>query len=300
MKKALIPVIVVASLLFSACGSTEAEISFSFVFMSDIHLMPEENAPAGFMKAIEAINDMKPDFVISGGDQVDDALEQPFERADLLFTMYTEAVKNLKMPVYNVLGNHDIFGVYKKSGVDPGHPEFGKKMFQKRLNKKYYSFDHKGWHFMILDSIRPVNGDSYIGEIDADQMEWISGELIELDKKVPIVIATHAPFHTIMPQIDNRFSYEKFTIGNGGQVLELFKDHNLKLVLQGHVHHVEAILSQGVWFISGGAVCGGWWEGPLHGMEEGFVEFEISGEEFTWEYIDYGWETLVTPKGKNI
>ncbi len=258
--------------------------------MTDVHLCPENNAPEGFEKAIEKINGMKPDFVISGGDQIDDALEQNFERADLLFNLYSSLVKKLEMPLYNVMGNHDIFGTYKKSGVDPAHPEFGKKMFEKRLNKKYYAFEHKGWHFIILDSIKPTDNDSYIGEIDPEQIEWIKGDLLALDKKVPVVIASHATFYTIMPQIDNRFKYKKFTVNNSQEVLEMFKDHNLKFVLQGHVHNYESIQSRGIWFISGGAVCAGWWEGAFHGLEEGFVEFKISGEKFTWKYIDYGWE----------
>ncbi len=299
MKKKLIPIILTLTIFLASttfCTKTERRDNFSFIFMTDVHLKPENNAPEGFKKAIEKINLLKPDFVISGGDQIDDALEQNYERADLLFNMYKKIVKILRMPVYNVLGNHDIFGTYKKSGVLPEHPEFGKKMFEKRLNKKYYSFDHKGWHFIILDSIKPTDNDSYTGEIDPEQMEWIKGHLLALDKKVPVIIATHAAFHTIMPQIDKRFKYEKFTIQNSQEVLGLFRDHNLKFVLQGHVHNYEAIFSHGIWFISGGAVSANWWEGPLHGMEEGFVEFHITGEEFTWEYIDYGWEVNKTKK----
>ncbi len=293
MKKTLIPlVLILITCLISTtfCTKAEQKDNFSFIFMTDVHLKPENNAPEGFKKAIAKINSLEPAFVISGGDQIDDALEQSYERADLLFNMYSEIVKNLEMPIYNVLGNHDIFGVYKRSGVDPAHPEFGKKMFEKRLNKKYYSFDHKSWHFIILDSIKPTSDDSYIGEIGPEQLGWLKGHLLALDKKVPVVIASHAAFHTIMPQIDNRFKYEKFTVQNAQEVLKLFKDHNLKFVLQGHVHNYEAIFSHGIWFISGGAVSANWWEGQLHGMEEGFVEFKITGEKFTWEYIDYNWE----------
>ncbi len=39
--------------------------------------------------------------------------------------------------------------------------------------------------------------------------------------------------------------------------------------------------------ISGGAVCGNWWTGELHGIEEGFLTIEIDGDRFNWEYIDY-------------
>ena len=84
MNKKLIPILIITILFFTSCSSRKNEESFSFVFMTDVHLMPEENAPEGFRKAIEKINSLKPDFVISGGDQIDDALAQPYERADLL------------------------------------------------------------------------------------------------------------------------------------------------------------------------------------------------------------------------
>ncbi|MCK5220594.1 MAG: metallophosphoesterase [Candidatus Aminicenantes bacterium] len=297
MKRTLIPVLLIFILIFTTyCNEPDKSESFSFVFMTDVHLKPENNAPEGFKKAIAKINSLEPAFVISGGDQIDDALEQSYERADLLFNMYSEIVKNLEMPIYNVLGNHDIFGIYKKSGIDPAHPLYGKKMFEKKLNKKQYSFDHKGWHFIILDSVQPAEGDSYTGEIDPQQMNWLKTHILVLNKKTPVVLATHVPFYTIMPQLDKRFKYEKFSISNSTDVLELFKDHNLKFVLQGHVHNYEAIFSNGIWFISGGAVSANWWEGQLHGMEEGFVEFHINGEEFTWQYIDYDWEV----RNKNI
>lgn len=291
MKRILIPALLILIFLFTTyCEGPGENGTFSFIFMTDVHLRPEKNAPEGFKKAIEKINSLKPDFVISGGDQIDDALDQKYERAKSLFDLYSELIMNLKGPVYNVLGNHDIFGVYKTSGVDPSHPMYGKKMFADRLNKKYYSFDHKGWHFIILDSVQIKEDGSYIGEIDQAQIKWLKEHLLALDRKVPVVLATHVPFYTIMPQIDKRFKYEKFTIGNGKEVLKFFKDHNLKFVLQGHVHNYEAIFSHGIWFISGGAISADWWDGPLHGLEEGFLEFTITGGEFAWEYIDYGWK----------
>ena len=44
---------------------TEEE-GFSFAFLTDIHLQPEKNAVAGFRQAIDTINRLNPDFVITG------------------------------------------------------------------------------------------------------------------------------------------------------------------------------------------------------------------------------------------
>ncbi len=264
--------------------------AFQFVFMTDIHLRPEKNAVAGFDQAIDKINQINPDFVITGGDQIDDALDQTFKRADLLYNLYKTSIKRLKMPIYNTIGNHDLFGIYRTSGISPKHPEFGKKIFTSRLNRRYYTFDFRGWHFIILDSIKITDSGKYRGEIDQEQIRWLTNHLKNLDKKNPIIIGSHVPFYSIMPQIDERFKVEKFLLTNTKEILGLFKDHNLKLVLQGHVHTYEVIQSKGIYFISAGAISANWWDGSLHDIQEGFLLVKINGRNFSWEYIDYGWQ----------
>ena len=46
------------------------DASFNFVFMTDIHLTTERNAVEGFTRAIRSVNDLNPDFVITGGDLI--------------------------------------------------------------------------------------------------------------------------------------------------------------------------------------------------------------------------------------
>jgi len=79
-------------------------------------------------------------------------------------------------------------------------------------------------------------------------------------------------------------------VSNSKEVLELFKGHNLKLVLQGHLHFYEDIYVEGIHFITGGAVCSAWWTGKFNGLEEGFLRIDVKGDDFSTEYIDYGWE----------
>jgi len=40
------------------------------VFMTDVHVAPERHATEGFLQAIDTINKLAPDFVISGGDNI--------------------------------------------------------------------------------------------------------------------------------------------------------------------------------------------------------------------------------------
>ena len=77
---------------------------------------------------------------------------------------------------------------------------------------------------------------------------------------------------------------------NARQVLELFRGHNLRLVLQGHLHYFEDIYVNGIHFITGGAIAGAWWEGPYRDTKPGYLLVKGNKKgEITYEYKDYGW-----------
>lgn len=59
--------IVCIVILAASCRKKSQTDNFSFAFITDIHLQPERNAVEGFLKAIDTINDLNPDFVITGG-----------------------------------------------------------------------------------------------------------------------------------------------------------------------------------------------------------------------------------------
>ncbi len=268
---------------------------FKFIFMTDLHIQREANAVEGVKKAISEINKLNPDFVITGGDLIMDALAVSYERADSLYNLFNETMKLINAPVYHTIGNHEIFGWYPQSKVSSDHPEYGKKMFEKRIGKTYRTFEHKGWKFFILDSIEKLNEEGkYEGRVNAEQISWLKNELSKTDKGTPIVVVTHIPFITALTQIQ-KGSLEPNTpglvISNSLEVLSLFKEHNLKLVLQGHLHILEEInFNNRVRFLTGGAVSGRWWAGPNNGLEEGFVIVNVDGENLTYEYFDYGWD----------
>jgi 3',5'-cyclic-AMP phosphodiesterase len=267
--------------------------NFSFIFMTDIHLQPERNACEGFRQAIDTVNSLKPDFVITGGDLIMDALGHKYSRADSLYNLYRKLIKSLKMPVYNTMGNHEIYGLYASDDSVKKNPEYAEKMFEKRLGNSYYSFIYKGWKFMIINSVEDTKRHSYMGWIDSTQIKWIQNELLQTDKQMPIVLSTHMPFLTAFTQKyygSTLRNDSSLVVANSKDVIELFKNHNLKLVLQGHLHTVEDIYIDGIHFITGGSVCGKWWQGANMGFEEGFVMVSIKRNKFTWEYIDYKWD----------
>jgi 3',5'-cyclic AMP phosphodiesterase CpdA len=286
--------ILVACNTESSKETIQAEDEFSFAFLTDIHLQPEKHAVTGFRQAIDTVNKLNPDFVITGGDLVMDVLDQTQGRADSLYALYKEVSSEFNMPVYNAVGNHEVYGWHRDEEGIESSPGFGKKMYEKEMGERFYSFDHKGWHFIILDAIYRGEEGHYIGKIDEEQVEWLKGDLDKTDKHTPIAITVHIPFITSRTQLSQgsmAANSEGGVITNSLEVLQLFREHKLKLVLQGHLHFNEDLfVGNQVHFITGGAVSGQWWSNkPGSHPEEGFQMIHVKGDELSSEYIDFGW-----------
>lgn len=281
--------------LSSIYAQNKPEKEIVIAFLTDIHVQPERNAIEGFKKAINKVNEFNPDYVITGGDLIFDALAVSFERADSLFNIYNELIKQIKAPVYNTIGNHEIFGWYEKSGVSRDHEFFGKKLYQSKLGKTFYSANLGGIKLFVLDSIEEVpEKGRYYGYVNEEQLNWLKDELSKTDTLTPIILTTHIPLLTTFSQIRNgsmAANERGLVVENSKDVFDLFKRHNLRLVLQGHLHMYEDINIQNkIRIITGGAVSARWWTGPNEGLEEGFVLIKIKDDKITADYIDYGWE----------
>ena len=279
---------------FSCKEVKEPKESFSIAFLTDIHLTTENNAVEGFKQALDSVNRLNPDFIITGGDLIMDALGQSYGRADSLYNLYQQVIKNTGIPVYNTMGNHEIYGIVRsKSGADPSNQEYGERMFEKRIGKSYYAVENKGWKFIIINSIEDTKKEHYVGKVDSVQIEWIRSELKKTDPATPIVLSTHIPFITALTQMNAGSTVPNDSgtvVYNSKEVLQLFKGYNLKLVLQGHLHTIEDIDINGIHFITGGAISAAWWKGPNQGFEEGFMFLTFGPDDFRWRYVDYGWD----------
>ncbi len=290
-------------LLFFQNGFSQAkspdvkEANFSFAFLTDIHLQPEWGAVTAFKRVIDSVNRLQPDFVMTGGDLIFDVLRGNRARADSLFTLYTQTIKGFTMPIHHVIGNHELFGIYAESPIQPDDPDYKYGMFKRYLGETYYSFDHKGWHFIALNSIDERNK-RYIGIIDEAQKEWLRKDLESVKPGTPIVVVTHIPFVSVQHQIipprnPTPPAPNENWISNRNEILNMFKGHNLRLVLQGHLHWVEDIKVENTRFITGGAVAGRpSWKGNNNG-EQGFMIFNINGENITWRFVGYGWRNSI-------
>jgi 3',5'-cyclic AMP phosphodiesterase CpdA len=290
MKK-LTPFLLSCLILFGCATKQELKPDFTFAFLTDIHITPDKNAPQGFQQAIDYVNKLKPDFVITGGDLIMDALGQSRSRADSLYQLYGGLMKGFNMPVHNTVGNHELFAFYNKQ-IDTLDSDYGEGMFRRYFGDPWHSFDYKGWHFIVLKSIEQTPDRKYEGKINPAQLEWLKQDLAKVNDTTPVVVSVHIPFITAYNQWQDggqQVNGAGSVITNGKVVLDLLRKKNLKLVLQGHQHYFEDLYMDGVHFITGGAVSAGWWGGALGKMEEGFMLIKVYGKEIRTEYVDYGW-----------
>jgi Icc protein len=285
-------IIAACLICFSKAGAQQKgkDISFDFVLMSDIHIKPE--VTGAFQQVIDTVNKMDIDFIMTAGDLVFDVMRGNPRHADSLFNLYKSMSSRFKKPVYNCIGNHELFGIYPESDVDSTHPGYKYGMYQKYLGKTYYSFDHKGWHFIVLNSIDVNSQKKYYGVIDAEQREWLKKDLARLDSLTPVAVVTHIPFLSVY---DQRYKEKQpvpdpngVIISNRKEILDLLQPYNLKLVMQGHIHWIEEIfINNKTHFITAGAVAGRpSWQGNVNG-KRGFMKISVKGEKISWEYITY-------------
>jgi 3',5'-cyclic AMP phosphodiesterase CpdA len=280
----------VLTVMFS-CSLLHAQQSrtkLRFAFATDVHMNKDYTRDRlnGFKQALTAIKEADVDFIIFGGDLNDvSGMSQTLDKqtAENLYAVFKQTVDETKIKYYPTIGNHDRY--FDNAA---GYPE-GDEMFKACLGKSYDTFEKAGIRFFILNSVQHKKDSSgyFIGD---EQMEWLKKELTSLPVSTPVVLSTHVPVYSMYyPVVQGKYT-AKDVIVNCRELLGVFANHNLKLVLQGHMHLHEEMLLQGVHYITGGAVSGGWWRGAHHGTEEGFLLVEVdANNRFSWRYVDYGW-----------
>ena len=280
--------------------------SLKLVFFTDTHTQPELRAGEGTALALQRIRSLKPDLCIQGGDHCFDLAAVPRDRSLMLLDLYQKTEQSLNgIPIHHVIGNHDVFGRVPASGVLTSDPLYGKKAFEQRFSTKTYrSFDHAGYHIILLDSIQITPEREFDAMIDPAQLTWLAADLAATPKGTPIVVACHVPLVSAAPQYSppddkaaKAAAYQALTnlhgflVGNARQVIDLFEGHRVIAVLQGHTHINETVFWRDVPYITSGAVSGNWWRGSRWGTPEGFTVLDLAGEQAHWRYETYGWKS---------
>ena len=285
---------------------TSSSESLRLVFATDIHLMQDDalRSEEGFTAAVEAIEELQPraDLIVCGGDLTDPAPKLDYPAADKLLDRFFGIWTPIRsIETHYVFGNHDLVGT-KNPLVSRHDSRFGKGLFEKRLGlpRLYYSFEKRGWRFIILDDVWPNPDGTYYAEYKADQLDFVQSEL-KAYKEKPTVIASHVPtvsaFATLAgfaKFLETNFKMpSSLTSRNGKSLVNVIRNSkaNVKLVLAGHLHHQERIEIDQVCYLNGGAVCGNWWKGPMVGSSEGFNVIDLYPDgSFAIAYKTFGWK----------
>jgi 3',5'-cyclic-AMP phosphodiesterase len=276
-----------------------------FAHLTDIHIEPERHAPEGLTAALRHVQalDDKPEMIITGGDHVMDSLEADANWAKVQFDLLKKTfAQECKLPVKYCIGNHDVWGWGKEKSKTTGEePFWGKKRAVQEFNlpNRYYSFDIKPWHIIILDSTYP-DSTLYTARLDDEQFGWLQQEL-ETYKNMHVCIISHIPILSVAAFLDGDCEKSgRWTLPDewmhldARKLKDLFlKYPNVRLCISGHMHMVDRALYNGVTYICDGAVCGAWWKGKNYEFEEGYGIFDLFDDgTFEHQYVDYGWKAV--------
>ena len=264
--------------------------SFKVAFLTDVHLDITDNLhqTAGFTQAMKDVKSRGVDLIIFGGDNAffDGKGPQDYAAVDSTLTVFRSIAESAGVPVHYTIGNHDRY-YYNSDGT---RDDAGMKMYEKHLGETTYSFDHKGVHFLVINSVKPHPWHSYY--IDDKQLEWIKSDLDALPEGTPVIVSTHVPLQSLYYPAMSGTVVPTDMIDNFKVLWDLLAQYHTIAVLQGHQHLYEEMLSKGLWFVTGGAVCASWWSGDLAGTQEGYLLLTLDpkADQYHWEYIDYGWD----------
>ncbi|MFI3118596.1 MAG: metallophosphoesterase [Methylococcaceae bacterium] len=152
-----------------------------------------------------------------------------------------EIMSALSHKVHYVMGEHDYY-------LDLG------AYWEKLFGPQYYSFDHKGVHFIVLNSIRTYddwtynrwptneqrmlemagldnpNGSPFM--VGDEQRNWLKTDLAKVAKTTPIVVFSHSPLQKI-------YKGWNFWTEDAEQIQALLKPFSKVSVIYGHVHQIQ-------------------------------------------------------------
>jgi Icc protein len=214
---------VLSAQAFGADAASDAA-DFTFVQVSDSHVGFNKGVYTDvlgtFQTSVARINALPkaPSLVLHTGDL--SHLSKPAE-----FDTVAQVMKSIKTEQsFYVPGEHDYF-------VDNG------KRYLERFGKGtkgtgWQSFDYKGAHFIGLVNVANItNGQTALGEIGAEQLEWLEKDVAGLGSSTPIVVFAHVPLWTV---------YEKWGWGTQDAAIALghLKRFGSVSVLNGHIHQI--------------------------------------------------------------
>jgi serine/threonine-protein phosphatase CPPED1 len=133
--------------------------SFQFAVVSD---RTGGHRSRVFSRAVEQLNLLQPEFVLSVGDLIEGYTTDQAQLAKE-WREFQQYVTRLQMPFFYVPGNHDLSNVAQE------------KLWKEKFGRRYYDFTYKGVLFLMLNSEDPPGKDE--GRISAEQRAFVKKSL---------------------------------------------------------------------------------------------------------------------------
>ena len=193
----------------------------TFAQISDSHVGFDKpanpNARGTLEEAIAKITVLpdKPAFMIHTGDITHLSKEKEFDDADSI-------ISQSRLDVHYVPGEHDF--------LDPEQKLYRDRYARAAKGAGWYSFDANGVHFIGLNNVVDLKAGG-LGNLGADQLEWLENDVKSRSASTPIVVFAHIPLWTV---------YQDWGWGtdDGAQALSYLKRFGSVTVLNGHIHQV--------------------------------------------------------------
>lgn len=196
--------------------ATAAAEDFYFVQLSDSHWgykgAANPEAQHTLAKAVAEVNALspRPDFIVFTGD-LTHTTDDPAERRSRM-QQFKEIVAALEVKqIHFLAGEHD-------ASLDQG------AAFKELFGPSYYSFDHRGVHFIALDNVSDPG--ARIGEA---QLAWLKADLAAQRNSSRIVVLTHRPLFDLEPKWD-------WATRDGADAIALLQPYSNVVVFYGHIH----------------------------------------------------------------
>ena len=192
----------------------------SFVQISDSHMgfnkAANPDVAATLRAAVDKINGLtvKPEFLLHTGDISQLSKPGQFDTVDQI--LKGASAKD----VFFVPGEHDV--------LDDNGQLFLERYGKDAKGAGWYSFDHKGVHFIALVNVLNLKAGGF-GSLGQEQLKWIADDVQHLKTSTPIVVFAHVPLWTVYPEWG-------WGTDDSAQALASLKKFGSVTVLNGHIH----------------------------------------------------------------
>jgi 3',5'-cyclic-AMP phosphodiesterase len=208
--------------------------AFTFVQVSDSHIgfnkAPNDDVVGTFKRALAHIDaaHVQPDFIVHTGDLTH--LSKPDEFATVTELMQQTRTKQK----FFVPGEHDVIG-------DNG-AEFFRRFGSEATKGGWYSFDHRGVHFVALINVLNLKAGG-LGSLGNDQLAWLRSDLASRTSETPIVVFAHMPLWSLYPSWG-------WGTDDAGEALAMLRRFGSVTVLNGHIHQIQQKVEGNVTFFT--------------------------------------------------